>query len=57
MLQQIKSGRMKQANHAARMEKMRNACEIFVEKPDGKRPHSRSGCVDRRIILKWILSK
>jgi hypothetical protein len=37
----IKSGRMTWTGHVARMEAMRNAYSIFVEKPGGERPLGR----------------
>jgi hypothetical protein len=33
----IKSGRMRRAWHVARIGEDRNACRLFVEKPEGKR--------------------
>jgi hypothetical protein len=33
----IKSRRMRWEEHVAHMGKMRNACSILVEKPEGKR--------------------
>jgi hypothetical protein len=35
---------------------MRNAYELLVEKPKGKRPGGRPRLYER-IILKWILNK
>jgi hypothetical protein len=37
----IKSRRMIWAGHIARMGEKRNACGIFVGKPEGKRPLGR----------------
>jgi hypothetical protein len=37
----IKSRRMGRAGHVARMGEKRNACRIFVGKPEGKRPLGR----------------
>jgi hypothetical protein len=41
--------------YVVRME-MRNACKIFVAKPEEKRPFTHLG-IDGKIILKWILQK
>jgi hypothetical protein len=38
------------------MEKVRNAYNILVRKPEGKRQLGNLG-VNRRIILEWILGK
>jgi hypothetical protein len=35
------------------MEEMRNVYKILVRKPEGKRPHRRSG-IGGMIILEWI---
>jgi hypothetical protein len=37
----IKSTRMKWAGHVARMGEMRNACRLFVGKPEGRSPLER----------------
>jgi hypothetical protein len=37
----IKSRRMRWAGHAARVGEKRNACRLFVGKPEGKRPLGR----------------
>jgi hypothetical protein len=37
----MKSRRMKWAGHEARMGAKRNACRVFVENPEGKRPLGR----------------
>jgi hypothetical protein len=37
----IKPRRMKWMGHIAHMEEMRNAYEILVRKPEGRRPHGR----------------
>jgi hypothetical protein len=37
----IKSRRMRWAGHVARMGEKRNACRIFLGKPEGKRPLGR----------------
>jgi hypothetical protein len=37
----IKSRRMRWAGHVARMGEKRNACRLFVGKPEGKRPLGR----------------
>jgi hypothetical protein len=44
----IKSRRMREAGHVARMGEKRNACRILVGKPEGKRPlrRPRNRCVD-----------
>jgi hypothetical protein len=39
----MKSRRMRWAGHIARMGQMRNAYNIFVAKPEGKRPCGRTG--------------
>jgi hypothetical protein len=36
---------------------MKNAYRSSVGKPEGKRDHSEDLCVDRKIILEWILRK
>jgi hypothetical protein len=38
----IKSRKMRWEGHVARMGKNRNACRLFVVKPEGKRPLGRS---------------
>jgi hypothetical protein len=38
----INSKRMRWAEHVTRMGKMRNEYNMFVGKPEGKRPHGRS---------------
>jgi hypothetical protein len=50
----IKSRRMRWVGHVACMGEMRNAYEILVGKPEGKRSLGRSNI---NIILKWILGK
>jgi len=40
----IKSRRMRWTGHVARMGQMRNTCNIFVGKPEGKRPLGRTRC-------------
>jgi hypothetical protein len=45
---------MRWAGHIACMGEMRNACNILVGKPKGKRPLGRPGH-NGRIILDWIL--
>jgi len=40
----IKSRRMRWARHVARMDAMRNAYNIFVRKPEGRRPLARLKC-------------
>jgi hypothetical protein len=40
----IKSRRMRWEENAARMGEMRNACNILVGKPEGKRPIGRGRC-------------
>jgi hypothetical protein len=53
IIRMLKSRRMRWAGHVAHMWYMRNACNILVGKPEGKRPlGSRS--VNGRIILKWM---
>jgi len=51
----IKSKRIRWAGHVARMGEIRNAYNILVGKPEGKRPLGRS----KRIweILEFILGK
>jgi hypothetical protein len=48
LFRMIKSRRMRWAGHAARMGETRNACNILVGKPEGKRPlgRPRRRCVD-----------
>jgi hypothetical protein len=41
IIQVIKSRRMRWMGHVACMEKMGNACNILVGKPEGKRPRHR----------------
>jgi hypothetical protein len=52
----IKSRRMRWVVHVARMGEMRNAYEIFIDTPEGKRPLGMPRC-RWRIILKWFLGK
>jgi hypothetical protein len=52
----IKSRRMTSVGHVAWMGEMRNAYNILVGKPDGKRPLGRLG-VAGKTILEWILGK
>jgi hypothetical protein len=40
----IQSRRMRWTGHVARMGQMRNTCNIFVGKPEGKRPLGRTRC-------------
>jgi len=40
----IKSRKIKEAGHAARIEEMRNMCIYFVVNPEGKRQVGRPGC-------------
>jgi hypothetical protein len=40
----IRSWRMRWVRHVARMGEKRNACRIFVGKPEGKRPLGRNRC-------------
>jgi hypothetical protein len=40
----IKSRRMRWAGHIARMEEVRNAYNILVGKPEGKRPLGKPRC-------------
>jgi hypothetical protein len=42
VIRMIKSGRMRWVGHVAQKEEGRNACRIFVGKPEGKRPLGRS---------------
>jgi hypothetical protein len=42
IIRAIKSTKMRWTRHVACMEQVRNACNIFVGKPDGKRPLGRS---------------
>jgi hypothetical protein len=53
IIKMMKSRRMRWAKHMARIGENRNAYEIFVGKPEGKRPLGRPRC--GWIILKWIL--
>jgi hypothetical protein len=46
--------RMRWAALVARIGEMRNAYNISIGKPEGKRPLGRF-CVGRRIVLEWIL--
>jgi hypothetical protein len=41
IIRTIRSRRMGWTGHVARMEKTRNACKIFLGKPEGKRPLGR----------------
>jgi len=47
---------MRWAGHVARMEEIRNAYEIWLENLKRK-DHSEDTCVDRKIILEWMLGK
>jgi hypothetical protein len=38
----VKSRKMRQVGHVARMGRMRNTYKIFVETPEGKRPLGRT---------------
>jgi len=49
----IESGRLRLVGHVALMEAMRNAQNVLVEKPEGKRSLEDLG-VDGRIILELI---
>jgi hypothetical protein len=40
----MNSRKMRWAGHVARMGKMRNSYNIFVGKPEGKRPLGKSVC-------------
>jgi hypothetical protein len=42
IIRMIKSRRMRQAGHVARMGQRRNAYRIFVGNPEGKKPLGRS---------------
>jgi hypothetical protein len=44
IIRMIKSRRMIWTGHVARMGEKRNACKIFVGKPEGKRPLGRPRC-------------
>jgi hypothetical protein len=44
IIRMIKSKRMRLAGHVARMGEKRNACRIFVGKPEGKTPLGRPTC-------------
>jgi len=46
-------GGMRWSGHVARVEEMRNAYNILVGNPEGKRPLRRPG----RRWLEWILAK
>jgi hypothetical protein len=48
---------IKLAGHIVRIGETRNACNILVGKPEGKRDHSGDLGVDGKIILEWILGK
>ena len=48
---------MRWAMHVARMEEIRGACRVVLEKHEGRRPLGRTKLVDGRIILKQIFSK
>jgi hypothetical protein len=45
----MKSRKKRWVEHVAHKGEMRNALNIFIRKPEGKRPRHR------RIILQWIL--
>jgi hypothetical protein len=47
---------MRGAGHVARMEEIRNAYEIWLQNLKRK-DHSEDTCVDRKIILEWMLGK
>ena len=47
IIRNLKSRRLRWAEHVARMEQFRNAYRVLVGKPEGKRPLGRT-------ILKWI---
>jgi len=53
----IKSRRMRQAGHVARMGEWREAHGVLVRKPEGKRDQLENPRVDGRIILRWISRK
>jgi hypothetical protein len=50
----IKARRMGWAGHVARMGEVRDAYNILVGRPEGRRPLGRPR---RRTILRWILGK
>jgi hypothetical protein len=52
----IKARRMIWAGHVARMREVRNAYNILVGKPEGRRPLGRPRC-RWGITLRWILRK
>jgi hypothetical protein len=56
IIRMITSKSIRWARHVTRVGKMRNAYNILVGKPKGKRPLWRSSH-DERIILKGILEK
>jgi hypothetical protein len=56
LLRTIRSKRMRWVGHVARMEDMRNAYEVLVETPAGKRPLGRPRHRWEDDI-KWILKK
>ena len=43
IIRNLKSRRLRWAGHVARMEQFRNACRVFVGKPESKRPLGRPG--------------
>jgi hypothetical protein len=45
IIRMMKSRGMRWAGHIERMDEKRNACGIFVGKPEGKRPLARPRCV------------
>ena len=52
----IKSRRLRQAGHVARMEEGRSAFKILTGTPAGKR-YLEALSVDEKAILEWILNK
>jgi len=49
-------GRMRWAEHVARLGEIRGVCRVLVGTPEEKGPLGRPS-VDGRIILRWILRK
>ena len=54
IVRNLKSRRLRWAEHVARMGQSRNAYRVLVGKPEGKRPLGRGQGVDGRTILKLI---
>jgi hypothetical protein len=56
IIRQIKSRRMRWAEHVARMGEGRNVYRVLVGKPEGKN-HLKDQCVEGRLGSKWTLGR